>query len=51
MSATLDPFGTHMVFFRVGWMDQYRGVTTHDTISGGGAYVENHGFGFEVFNY
>ena len=51
MNATLDPFSTRMVFFRVGWMDKYRGVTTKDTISGGGAYVETHGFGFEVFNY
>ena len=51
MSNTLDPFDTRMVFFRVGWMDKYRGVTAKDTISGGGAYVEEHGFGFEAFNF
>lgn len=51
MSTTPDPFDVPMVFFRVGWMDKYRGVTAHDTITGGGAYVKEHDFGFEAFNY
>jgi len=51
MSEAIDPFDTKLIFFRVGWMDQYRGVTAQDTISGGGAFVKEHGFGFEAFNY
>ncbi len=51
MSTTLDPFKTRMVFFRVGWMDKYKGVTATDKITGGGAYVQEHGFGYEIFNY
>jgi len=51
MSATLDPFETRMVFFRVGWMDKYRGVNANNKIRGGGAYVTEHDFGHEAFNY
>lgn len=51
MSATPDPFDVRMVFFRVGWMDKYEGVTSTDKIIGGGKYVEEHGFGFEAFNF
>ncbi len=51
MSATLDPFETRMVFFRVGWMNKYQGVTAQDSITRGGSFVNKHGFGFEVFNY
>lgn len=46
-----NPFDTRMVFFRIGWMDRYRGVTSSDTIKRGGAFVEEHGFGFEAYNY
>lgn len=47
----IDPFNIPMVFFRIGWMNHYRGVTADDTITGGGAYVAEHGFGDEMFNY
>jgi hypothetical protein len=40
-----------MVFLRVGWMNRYQGITGDDTISSGGAYVAEHGFGHEIFNY
>jgi hypothetical protein len=46
-----NPFNIPMVFFRVGWMNQYQGVTANDGIVGGGSYVDTHGFGFEAFNY
>jgi hypothetical protein len=32
-------------------MDHYRGVTAGDTPTGGGAWVEEHGFGHEAFNF
>ena len=51
MSGITDPFANRMVFFRIGWMNEYRGVTSNDSIQGGGAYVEEHGFGFEIFNF
>lgn len=46
-----DPFDTKMVFFRVGWMDEYQGVNNSDKIARGGSFVEEHGFGYEAFNY
>lgn len=35
---------------RVAWMDFYEGVATDQAV-GGGSYVEEHGFGHEVFNF
>jgi len=32
-------------------MDHYRGVTSKDTPTGGGAWVKEHGFGHEAFNF
>ncbi|WP_161967496.1 DUF3883 domain-containing protein [Fimbriiglobus ruber] len=32
-------------------MDRYRGVIGGDTMTGGGAYVAEHGFGHEMFNF
>lgn len=40
-----------MIFLRVGWMTRYQGNTNGDSISGGGAYVAEHGYGHEVFNF
>ena len=51
MDEECDPFDQKMVFLRVGWMHRYRGITGGDTISGGGAYVTEHGYGHEVFNF
>ncbi len=39
-----------IVFFRTGWMKHYEGLDG-DPIKGGGAYVDKHGTGFEVFNF
>lgn len=36
---------------RTAWMDSYRGVTATDTPTGGGAWVKEHGFGHEAFNF
>ena len=36
---------------RTAWMDHYRGVTATDTPTGGGAWVKEHGFGHEAFNF
>lgn len=51
MNMQPDPFSVRMVFFRVGWMDHYQGITENDTISSGGAYIAQHGFGHEIFNF
>jgi hypothetical protein len=51
MDMQPDPFDVPMIFLRVGWMDHYRGITGGDTISSGGAYVAEHGFGHEIFNF
>jgi hypothetical protein len=48
---SVDPFTTRMVFLRIGWMTRYQGTSGGDTISGGGAYVTEHGFGHEIFNF
>jgi len=40
-----------VVFFNVTWMKWYKGVTPHDVPEHGGSYIENHGYGAEVFNF
>ena len=44
-------FSEKMIFFRVGWMVDYRGLESEDKIAGGGAFVEEHGYGHEIFNF
>lgn len=39
------------VIFRTGWMSDYRGVTSNDQIHGGGSFVDDQGFGHEIFNF
>ena len=39
-----------MIFFNGGWMSLYDGIGT-DEIVHGGAYIEKHGFGGEVYNF
>jgi hypothetical protein len=51
MDLQPDPFAVRMIFLRIGWMDRYQGITGGDTISSGGAYIAEHGFGHEIFNY
>lgn len=40
-----------MIFFRVGWMRYYAGQNLGDQIKGGGQFVEDHGYGHEMFNF
>lgn len=40
-----------IVFFNVGWMEYYQGLSTNDQIQGGGSYVQEEGMGHEVCNY
>ena len=51
MDKEQDPFATKMIFLRIGWMDRYQGLTGRDNISSGGSYVDQHGFGHEIFNF
>lgn len=39
-----------IVFFHVGWMREYRGLA-NDSIKGGGGFVEEKGWGGEIFNF
>lgn len=39
-----------MIFLNVGWMRKYRGLTG-DTIIGGGSYIQETGYGHEIFNF
>ena len=36
---------------RVGWMSGYAGLSPNDPIQGGGQFVANEGYGFEMFNF
>ena len=40
-----------LVLFNICWMQHYRGQTPDDPIHGGGAYLDEHGHGFEVENF
>ena len=41
-----------LIFLNIGWMKNYRGFTAGDNnITGGGSYVQEHGFGHEIFNF
>ncbi len=40
-----------IVFFRIGWMAQYRGLAGGDEIHRGGSYVQEHGGGGEILNF
>jgi 5-methylcytosine-specific restriction enzyme A len=40
-----------MIFLRTGWMKYYRGVTIDDQIHGGGKFVDENGFGHEIYNF
>jgi len=44
-------FDQRMLFLRIGWMCSYEGITASDTIFGGGAYIAEHGYGHEIFNF
>ena len=46
-----DPFAVPMIFLRISWMTHYQGMVSGDTPVGGGAYVAEHGFGHEIFNF
>jgi hypothetical protein len=46
-----DPMSVPMIFLRIGWMNRYQGQTANDQITGGGAFVKEHGYGHEIFNF
>lgn len=39
-----------MIFLDIGWMEYYKGLT-NDSIVGGGSFVQEHGYGEEIFNF
>ncbi len=41
-----------IVFLNVAWMERYEGLKGDDKqISGGGSYVDKHGYGHEIYNF
>ena len=40
-----------ILFCNVGWMERYKGISSRDHITGGGAFVEKNGRGYEVCNF
>lgn len=40
-----------MIFFRIAWMEKYKGLTKHDKPIGGGKFVKEHNDGGEVKNF
>jgi hypothetical protein len=48
---TRDPMTLPMIFLRIGWMNRYRGRIAGDPITGGGAFVTEHRYGHEIFNF
>ncbi len=44
-------FAVPMLFLRIGWMRFYEGQSDDDHIHGGGAFVREHGYGHEMFNF
>ena len=41
----------NMLFCRIGWMKWYRGRSEQDRIHGGGSYVDDYGYGHEIYNF
>jgi hypothetical protein len=42
----------NIVFFNIGWMESYQGITPDDsTTEGGGKWVDEHTWGHELFNF
>ncbi|MDX1944232.1 MAG: DUF3883 domain-containing protein [Pirellulaceae bacterium] len=46
-----NPIAVPMLFLRIGWMRFYEGLSDDDQIHGGGAFVREHGYGHEMFNF
>jgi len=40
-----------MIFFNIGWMNYYRGITDEDPIEKGGQYIDENGRGYEIWNF
>ena len=40
-----------MIFFRIGWMQNYSGLNQQDQIIGGGGFIDENQFGHEIFNF
>lgn len=41
-----------MIFFNITWMERYEGLEGNGAlVHGGGSYVEEHGYGHEMFNF
>lgn len=40
-----------ILFFNTAWMDFYEGINEDTEIHGGGSYVEEYGYGHEIYNF
>jgi tetratricopeptide (TPR) repeat protein len=46
----LNPKRRKIIFCRIGWMNNYKGID-NDSVSGGFEWVREHNYGHEMFNY
>ncbi|HYT43330.1 MAG TPA: hypothetical protein VEP90_13415, partial [Methylomirabilota bacterium] len=42
---------TNVIFFRVGWMKRYQGISTGDKLEGGAKHLVENKWGHELFNF
>jgi HNH endonuclease len=40
-----------IIFFNIGWMKYYRGITEKDSLDKGGEFTSENGYGYEIFNF
>lgn len=40
-----------MIFFNIGWMKHYQGITAEDSLNGGGKFTSENEYGHEIFNF
>lgn len=40
-----------VIFFNIGWMSYYRGITDNDSLKKGGKFTKENEYGYEIFNF
>lgn len=40
-----------VIFFNIGWMNYYQGITDKDSLEKGGKFPNKNGYGYEIFNF
>ncbi len=40
-----------VIFFNIGWMSYYQGITDNDSLQKGGKFTDENEYGYEIFNF